>query len=43
MGTLTDASAVIQKVKSQKPDIVIFMATAIPEAQICLMKRRNSV
>lgn len=41
MGTLTDASAVIQKVKSQKPDIVIFMATAIPEAQICLMKKKE--
>jgi branched-chain amino acid transport system substrate-binding protein len=41
MGTLTDASAVMQKVKSQKPDIVIFMATAISEAQICLMKKKE--
>lgn len=41
MGTLTDASAVMQKVKTSKPDIVVFMATAISEAQICLMKKKE--
>lgn len=41
MGTLTDATPVIQKVKTLKPDIVAFMATAIAEAQICLMKKKE--
>lgn len=41
MGTLTDATAVMQKVKSLHPDIVIFMATAISEAQMCLMKKKE--
>jgi branched-chain amino acid transport system substrate-binding protein len=31
----------MQKVKSQKPDIVMFMATAITESQMCLMKKKE--
>ncbi|MFH1349394.1 MAG: ABC transporter substrate-binding protein [Pseudomonadota bacterium] len=41
MGTLTDATPVMQKVKTVNPDIVIFMATAIAEAQMCLMKKKE--
>jgi len=41
MGTLTDATPVLQKVKALDPDIVVFMATAISEAQMCLMKKRE--
>ncbi|MFC1824117.1 ABC transporter substrate-binding protein [Thermodesulfobacteriota bacterium] len=41
MGTLTDATPVIQKVKTMNPDIVVFMATAISEAQMCLMKKKE--
>jgi len=41
MGTLTDATPVMQKVKTTKPDIVVFMATAISEAQMCLMKKKE--
>ena len=41
MGTLTDATPVMQKVKTTKPDIVAFMATAISEAQMCLMKKKE--
>lgn len=41
LGTLTDATPVIQKVKSLNPDIVAFMATAISEAQMCLMKKKE--
>ncbi len=41
MGTLTDATPVMQKVKTLNPDIVVFMATAIAEAQMCLMKKKE--
>jgi branched-chain amino acid transport system substrate-binding protein len=41
MGTLTDATPVMQKVKSLNPDIVIFNPTAITETQMCLMKRKE--
>jgi branched-chain amino acid transport system substrate-binding protein len=41
MGTLTDATPVMQKVKTTNPDIVVFMATAISEAQMCLMKKKE--
>ncbi|MFH1480723.1 MAG: ABC transporter substrate-binding protein [Pseudomonadota bacterium] len=41
MGTLTDATPVMQKVKQTDPDLVIFMATAIAEAQMCLMKKKE--
>jgi len=41
MGSLTDATPVMQKVKTADPDIVVFMATAISEAQMCLMKKKE--
>jgi branched-chain amino acid transport system substrate-binding protein len=41
MGTMTDATPVMQKVKTLNPDIVVFMATAISEAQMCLMKKKE--
>ena len=41
MGTLTDATPAIQKVKSLNPDIVIFSATTIAECQMLLMKKKE--
>jgi branched-chain amino acid transport system substrate-binding protein len=41
MGTLTDATPVMQKVKNLNPDIVIFNPTSITEIQMCLMKRKE--
>jgi branched-chain amino acid transport system substrate-binding protein len=41
MGSLTDATPVIQKVKNVNPDIVVFSATAIAECQMVLMKKRE--
>ena len=41
MGTLTDATPVMQKVKTLNPDIVMFHASAISEAQMCLMKKKE--
>jgi branched-chain amino acid transport system substrate-binding protein len=41
MGTLTDATPVIQKVKSLNPDVVVYGAGSISEAQMGLMKRRE--
>ena len=41
MATLTDATPIMQKVKSLNPDIAIFQSTAISEAQMCLMKRKE--
>jgi len=38
-GTLTDATPVMQKVKSANPDVVIFNPTAMSEIQMCLMKK----
>ncbi len=40
-GTLTDATAVMQKVRTLYPDIVLYGATAIAECQMCLMKRKE--
>ena len=41
MGTLTDATPAIQKVKTLHPDIVIFSATTIAECQMLLMKKKE--
>ena len=41
MGSLTDATPVMHKAKAMNPDIVVFMATAIAEAQMCLMKKKE--
>jgi branched-chain amino acid transport system substrate-binding protein len=41
MGTLTDATPVLQKVKTVNPDIVILSATAIAECQMILMKKKE--
>ena len=40
-GTLTDATAVMQRVKTLYPDVVLYGATAISECQMCLMKRKE--
>jgi branched-chain amino acid transport system substrate-binding protein len=41
MGTLTDATPIMQKVKNENPDIVIFAPSSIQEAQLLLMKKRE--
>ncbi len=41
MGTLTDATPVLQKVKTVNPDVVIISATAIAECQMLLMKKKE--
>ena len=41
MGALTDATPVMQKVKTINPDIVILSATAIAECQMILMKKKE--
>lgn len=41
IGTLTDATPVAQKLRALKPDMVVFQATAISEAQMVLMKRKE--
>jgi len=41
MGTLTDATPIIQKVRSANPDIVVFAPSSIQEAQLLLMKKRE--
>lgn len=41
MGTLTDATSVMQKVKTLDPDLVALSATAISEFQMCMMKRKE--
>jgi branched-chain amino acid transport system substrate-binding protein len=41
MGTLTDATPIMQKVKAANPDIVIFAPSSIQEAQLLLMKKRE--
>jgi branched-chain amino acid transport system substrate-binding protein len=40
-GTLSDATQVMQKVKNSNPDIVLFHASAMSEAQMCLMKKKE--
>jgi len=41
MGTLIDATPIMQKVKRANPDIVVFAPSAIQEAQLLLMKKRE--
>jgi branched-chain amino acid transport system substrate-binding protein len=41
MGTLIDATPIMQKVKGANPDIVIFAPSSIQEAQLLLMKKRE--
>ena len=41
MGTLTDATAIVQKVKAKNPDVVMFFASAISECQMILMKKKE--
>ncbi len=41
MGTLTDATPIMQKLKSANPDIVVFAPSSIQEAQVLLMKKRE--
>jgi branched-chain amino acid transport system substrate-binding protein len=40
-GGLTDASPVMQKIKSLNPDMVLFSSLAISETQMCMMKRKE--
>ena len=40
-GGLTDATPVMQKIKSLNPDIVAFSSLAISETQMCMMKRQE--
>jgi branched-chain amino acid transport system substrate-binding protein len=40
-GSLTDATPVMQKIKSLNPDIVPFSSLAISETQMCMMKRKE--
>ncbi len=40
-GTLTDASPLMRKVKASNPDMIILGASAINEAQLILMKKRE--
>lgn len=40
-GTLTDATPVLQKIKNLNPDIVICNPSAMAEAQMCLMKKKE--
>ncbi|MBP1735552.1 MAG: branched-chain amino acid transporter substrate-binding protein [Deltaproteobacteria bacterium] len=41
MGTLVDATPIMQKVKAANPDIVVFAPSSINEAQLLLMKKRE--
>ena len=41
MGTLTDATPIMQKVRGANPDIVVFAPSSIQEAQLLLMKKRE--
>jgi len=40
-GGLTDATPIMQKIKSLNPDMVPFSSLAISETQMCMMKRRE--
>jgi ABC-type branched-subunit amino acid transport system substrate-binding protein len=40
-GTLTDATAVMQKIRNLNPDMVAFSSLAISETQMCMMKRKE--
>ena len=41
MGTLTDATPVMQKIRKINPDIIVFSSTAIAECQMVLMKKKE--
>lgn len=41
MGTLTDPTPIMQKVKKLNPDIIAYMGIAYSEAQLCLMKKKE--
>lgn len=41
IGTLTDASTIMQKVKRESPDIVIYGGSALSEVQMFLMKQKE--
>jgi len=41
IGTLTDATPVMSKVKAVKPDLVIYMGDALTEIQMCMMKKKE--
>ena len=43
VGTLTDATPIMSKIKSINPDIVVANPTSITEAQTFLMKKENLV
>ena len=41
IGTLSDATPIMQKVKVMNPDIVIYMGDAMTEIQMCMMKKKE--
>jgi branched-chain amino acid transport system substrate-binding protein len=41
IGTLTDASTIMQKIKRESPDIVIYGGSAVSEMQLFLMKQKE--
>jgi branched-chain amino acid transport system substrate-binding protein len=41
IGTLTDATPIMQKIKTADPDIVIFGGSALAEAQMFIMKKKE--
>jgi len=41
IGTLTDATPVMAKVKKTNPDLVIYMGDALTEIQMCMMKKKE--
>lgn len=41
IGTLSDATPIMQKVKVMNPDIVMYMGDAMTEIQMCMMKKKE--
>jgi hypothetical protein len=41
VGTLTDATPIMQKVKSLDPDLIVYMGDAISELQMNMMKKKE--
>jgi branched-chain amino acid transport system substrate-binding protein len=41
LGSLTDASTIMQKIRRKKPDIVIYGGSALSEVQLFLMKQKE--
>jgi branched-chain amino acid transport system substrate-binding protein len=41
IGTLSDATPIIQKVKTMNPDLVIYMGDALSEIQMVMMKKKE--